>query len=209
MGSPNAPDYSAAGAVAATITGGTFSVPSADTANNITERDAIGNKADAAVTTVGVVASSLAYIKGVLNQLATLVTAATGPGTVFVVTKTLTSSAILQAGVDVTGTSSGALEVLNCILQTDGTGLAGGTNFRMSSNNASGAAYFITETVANLAANLTVDLSSASLVKQHMILESGKKIRAFATAADCTGAGVVTVYLVFRRVTAAATVAAS
>lgn len=44
-------------------------VPAADSANNIGSRDVVGNKSDAAVTTVGVVASIIAYIKGILNSI--------------------------------------------------------------------------------------------------------------------------------------------
>jgi hypothetical protein len=45
-------------------------VPAADGGFNQTPAHVIGNKADAAVTTVGTVASIIAYIKGILNQLA-------------------------------------------------------------------------------------------------------------------------------------------
>ncbi len=42
-------------------------VPTADTSANRTTQQVIGNKTDAAVTTVGVVASIIAYIKGLLG----------------------------------------------------------------------------------------------------------------------------------------------
>lgn len=42
----------------------------ADSAINLTPADVVGNKSDAAVTVVGVVASVIAYIKGLLNQVA-------------------------------------------------------------------------------------------------------------------------------------------
>jgi hypothetical protein len=42
----------------------------ADLTTTIFSRDVVGNKADAAVTTVGTVASLIAYIKGLLNQAA-------------------------------------------------------------------------------------------------------------------------------------------
>ncbi len=48
-------------------------VPPADSTLNNTTAQVIGNKTDAAVTTVGNVASALAYIKGLLNQAAALV----------------------------------------------------------------------------------------------------------------------------------------
>lgn len=47
-------------------------VPVADSTDNVYERDVIGNKEDAAVITVGTTASSIAYIKGLLNQLGTI-----------------------------------------------------------------------------------------------------------------------------------------
>lgn len=53
---------------------GDLAVPAADVATNILERDVIGNKSDAAVTAVGVVASICAYLKGVLNQIALIKT---------------------------------------------------------------------------------------------------------------------------------------
>lgn len=194
-----------------------FGVPGADVATNTNERDVIGNKADAAVNTLGAVASLMAYIKGIVTAvittipgtLATLLTA-TGIGTTFVVKKTLTSSAILQTGVDVTGVSSGgALELLNVVLQTGGVGLAGGTNFQLVNNNANGATLFMAEAVISLGSAATVDLTTASVAKQKFILESGKKITAKATIADCTGVGTIDIYLVFRRNAAAATVAAA
>ena len=51
---------------------GESTVPTANSTANAYSRDVIGNKSDAAVTTVGVIASVIAYIKGVLNQLASV-----------------------------------------------------------------------------------------------------------------------------------------
>ena len=48
----------------------TFLIPAADAATNTTPGHVIGNKSDAAVTAVGVVASIVAYTKGLLNELA-------------------------------------------------------------------------------------------------------------------------------------------
>ena len=227
------------GVVTAVITTlpGLHAVQTADAATNTNMRDVIGNKTDAAVAAAMTTKSVMAYVKGVLGwigtitnttgtatlgavlgdfagsdlftKLGTLLTA-TGIGTTFVVKKTLTSSAILQTGVDVTGASSGgALELLNVILQTGGVGLAAGTNFQLVSNNANGALLFMAEAVVNLGTTKTVDLTTASLTKQKIVLESGKKITAKSTVADCTGAGTVDVYLVFRRNAAAATIAAA
>ena len=143
------------GVVTAVITTlpGLQAVPTADVSTNTNARDVIGNKTDAAVAAATTTKSIMAYIKGVLGWIGTVVNTggtatlgavlgdfanidlvtrlgtlltATGIGTTFVVKKTLTSSAILQTGVDVTGASSGGvLELLNVVLQTGGVGLAG------------------------------------------------------------------------------------
>jgi hypothetical protein len=52
-------------------------VPVADGVNNGTPSDVIGNKSDAAVVTVGVTASLMAYIKGILGGAGRLQIAAT------------------------------------------------------------------------------------------------------------------------------------
>lgn len=44
-------------------------VPAPDAATNVLMRDVIGNKSDAAVATVGVTASILAYTKGIINSI--------------------------------------------------------------------------------------------------------------------------------------------
>ena len=216
---------------------GLHAVPTADATTNANARDVIGNKTDAAVTAKAANKSLVGYVKGILDWIGTLANTggtaslgailgdfsgtdlvtrlgtlltATGISTTFVVKKTLTSSAVVQTGVDVTAASTGgALELLNVILQTNGTGLAVGTNFTLESNNANGAAVFMAETVANLGASKTVDLSTASVTKQKFILESGKKIIAKSTVADCTGAGTIDVYFVFRRNAAGASIAAA
>lgn len=45
-------------------------LPTADASTNQDTNDVVGNKADAAVTAVGAVASTIAYVKGLLNQAA-------------------------------------------------------------------------------------------------------------------------------------------
>jgi len=131
-------------------------------------------------------------------------------GPVFVIKKTVVSSTILTASaVDITGLSSGGeLEVVNVIVKTDSTGLAGGTNFQILSNNAKGLANIFVETVANLGANKTMDLNAASVTKIRTILESGKKLQVQNTVANGSGAGTIDIYIVFRRLTPDATIVA-
>lgn len=134
----------------------------------------------------------------------------TGIGSRFWVTKTVVSSAILSASAtDITSVSSGgALAVNQIICQTDATGLAGGTNFNLLSNNATGAPVILANAVAGLGANATVDLFTAGVTKQRTVLESGKKFQVQSTVAPCTGAGTITIYIELERLAAGATVAA-
>lgn len=131
-------------------------------------------------------------------------------GTTFWVKKTLTSSAILQAGVDVTGVSSGGdLFVEDVNVLADATGLAAGTNFTLETNNVKGSAVFFSTAVSGLGANTQIDLDSASVISKTTVVESTKKIVAKMSVADGTGTGTVDIYIKFRRQSAGATIAAA
>lgn len=132
-------------------------------------------------------------------------------GTEFIVKKTLTSSAVVQAGVDITGLSSGGdLLIKDIYMNTNATGLATGTNFKIDTNNANGVTTIYQESVANLGANTTESLATGSVTsKSGVVLESGKKLIALSTVADCTGVGTITVFVVFQRVQGGATIAAA
>lgn len=135
----------------------------------------------------------------------------TAAGTSFVVKKTLTSSAVVQAGVDITAVSTvGDILIEDIVFQTNATGLAAGTNFTVESNNTSGVAVFFSETVANLGANKTESLGTGSVTAgDAFVLETGKKLIAKCTVADCTGAGTVDVYIICRRLADNATLTAA
>lgn len=133
-------------------------------------------------------------------------------GSVFWVFKQLISSNIIVAGVDVTGVAAGGeIAIEDWIVKTNGIGLAGGTNFELTTNNARGevAAGFGVETVANLGALKTVDKAGATVTGQNTVLEVGKKVIAECTVAPCTGAGTIDVYLKCRRLAAGATLVAA
>jgi len=134
-------------------------------------------------------------------------------GSVFWVFKQLTSSDILTTGVPVTGVAAvGEIAIEDWVLKTDAaTGLAAGTNFELTTDNARGevAAGFGVETVANLGALKTVDKAETSVTGQNTILEVGKKVIAECTDVNCTGAGTIDVYLKCRRLAAGATLAAA
>lgn len=130
-------------------------------------------------------------------------------GTTFIIKKALTASAVVTAGVDVTGTSSvGEVLIEDFILQTDSTGLAAGTLFTLNSDNALGTATFCEDSVSTLGAGACVDKKIADKGLSH-VLESGKKVIAKCTASNCTGAGVINVYLLCRRLADNATLAAA
>lgn len=130
-------------------------------------------------------------------------------GTTFVMKKTLTSSAVVQAGVDVTAVSTGGdIAIEDWYLQTDGTGLAAGTNFTMETNNAKGTAVFCSHAVGSLGTQAVIDKKAATTGKG-VVLESGKKVVAKCTVADCTGTGTIDVYLICRRLADNAALAAA
>lgn len=136
--------------------------------------------------------------------------AAVGPGTSFWIYKQLTSSGITTSAADLTGVSSGGkLYIKQIILKTDGTGLAAGTNFVLSSNNANGLANILSTAVSGLGANKTVTLLDASVTKVPTILESGKKIQHSCTGSACTGSGKIDVYIECVRLDEDATIAAA
>jgi hypothetical protein len=119
----------------------------------------------------------------------------TSVGTRLIVKKTITSSTITTSAQDLTSTALGEFLIDNVILKTDSTGLAGATNFRILSNNSKGLVAICEEAVANLGANKTVDIFTASVVKQRTVLESGKKLQFLGTASAGTGAGTIDVYV--------------
>lgn len=132
------------------------------------------------------------------------------PGESFVVKKALTSSAIVTGGVDVTGTASGDVMIEDIIFETDGTGLATGTNFTLEKDGGSGVLTFFGEAVANLGANKTEVLSTGSVTASNgTVLESGQKLVAKCTSSSCTGSGVITLYLKCKRIASGADVAAA
>ena len=126
----------------------------------------------------------------------------------WLVKKGVVSSTITQAGVDLTLPSVGGdIAVKDVIVKTAATGLATGTNFQITSDNSNGIAVFFAETVANLGANKSIDMTGASVAKIRTTLESGKKFKLSSTGADCTGAGTIDIHILCSRLTAGANVA--
>jgi hypothetical protein len=104
--------------------------------------------------------------------------------------KGLSSDILAASDATVFTAKGGDIEILNAIFKTDSTGLAGGTNLEINTDNVRGRPEILSETVANLGANKTVDLFSASLVKQRTVIEEGKSIKIGCSGSNCTGTGV-------------------
>ena len=124
------------------------------------------------------------------------------------VKKGVVSSTVVQAGVDLTVPSIGGdIFIKDVVVKSDATGLAAGTNFQIQTNNAKGALVFFSTAVSGLnGAVKTVDFTNATVTKVKTVLESGKKLQLSSTAADCTGAGTIDIYILCQRVTSGANV---
>ena len=144
-----------------------------------------------------------------LEALADAITAAsTGIGTVFSIVKSVTHSDIVGAGIALTTASSGLLELITAYAQNGAVAMtsAGGTaKLELANNNVSGSDLYLTDIAeANLGANTANPMGNSICV-----LESGKIMSATAISEAFTSAGTVDIYLVFRRQSAGATIAAA
>jgi len=191
-------------------------LPAPDAATNTLIGEVIGNKTDTVAGT-----SLIALAKQILVDTGTDIPAAftaasTDVGTVFAITATVVSSGIpnnTQTGGAFTGAASGTLLVEDIIINTNATGLAAPTNLEISSDNANGvtgaAAPLVLEGIGSFAGNKTFTCKedAASLIP--FVIESGKKLYIHGDDAAGTGAGVASVTVVLRRLTAGATIAAA
>ena len=119
--------------------------------------------------------------------------------------KSATQLAISQA-------ATGDLAITQIIVKTDATGLAGGTNFVISSTNAKGTVNIAVETVANLGANVTKSFGNPpagdtttsdggfTVTSLVTVLEAGKNLQVQTTSSNGTGAGTVDIYFKFERI---------
>lgn len=185
---------------------GLHGVPTADASTNTFMRDVVGIKTDAAVTAVGTVASIMAYVKGLVAPI----------GSQFALSIAVTSSAIpnnTQTAGAITDAASAAMLIEDIIFETDNTGVAGPTNLELTTDNAKGltgaAAPNILQAVSGLGANKSVVARVTSTTKVlPFVLESGKKLYLDGDDGAGTGAGVLRITLVGRRLAAGASLAA-
>lgn len=126
---------------------------------------------------------------------------------------TVTSSSVSNTKLAITQAATGDVAVVQMIVKTDGTGLAGGTNFVVGSTNAKGLSNIFVETVANLGANKTKVLSpgttdtdettsssTPSVTGVMTVIEAGQNLWVNCTGSACTGAGTMDIYVKFERV---------
>lgn len=177
-------------------------VPTADSSLNTFIKHVLGNKSDAAAAgAVSTTESVMAYIKQLV-----------GRSELIVASSNVVSSGIpnnTQTGGAITGAASGDLILEDIIFQTDGTGLAAPTNIEISCDNANGktgaGAPIVLEPIASFGANLTVSKKDTTH-SLPMILESGKKLYIHGDDAAGTGTGEVNIYMIFRSLTAGASI---
>lgn len=140
-------------------------------------------------------------------------------GQSLVITKTITSSDIPDDGgggpldEPLTGAASGSLVLEEIIMQTDGTGLVNPTTIQVVCDNAKGLTGATVplwdEATANLGANATINNALADVNNLPIVLESTKKLYINGDDGAGTGGGTVDVTMIFRRITAGATIAAA
>jgi len=180
-----------------------------------------GNKVmGAKAGVVGITGTGLTYgnnyYSNAVNKAGMSVGAPEGVGTTFMISKSLTQSAVVSGGVDLTGVSVGTLLIENVIAQNGSTewdSAADGATLEVHSNNTQGQGPLIkaVETGLGCKANASVDMhcGDGTDYGSQAVLEAGKKLQAKASGEDFTSAGTVVFYMIFRRLTAGATIAAA
>lgn len=138
-------------------------------------------------------------------------------GSYITVQSTVVSSGIpnnTQTAGAITGAASGALLLREIHITTDSTGLAGPTNFEISTDNADGltgaGAPIVLEAAAGVGASKCWSAASDATTEYLPLnLESGKKLYIHGDDAAGTGAGEAIVTMVFQRVSAGSSITAA
>lgn len=121
------------------------------------------------------------------------------------ITFDVTSSALTTSFVNKLLVIGAGIVVEDVIVETDATGLAGATLFQVKKSGATGNPIIFSQAVANLGANATYDLSTATIKNRSTVL-GGTYIGVLGTASSGTGAGVVSVTVKFRRMNSVSTI---
>jgi hypothetical protein len=132
-------------------------------------------------------------------------------GGVGIVKKTGLSSDIpvSTAPVSILTAFNSDIEIEDIILETDATGLAGGTTFEVRKSDALGLKVEVSMAVSSLGANVTKSFfgSTPWTVWNRFVLPQGATLQIDATVAACTGAGAWSMWVVYRPMTAAGSLA--
>lgn len=112
--------------------------------------------------------------------------------------KDITSSTITTSDQNAFLVVGNGIAIEDVLVRTDGTGLAGATNFVLKA----GGVTFYSTAVSGLSANVAVDLDRASVTKSRVVVPGGAYITFAGTASAGTGAGVATVHIRYRRLDA-------
>ncbi len=123
----------------------------------------------------------------------------TAAGTTLMIQKTVSASAFITAGANLTTTAIGPLYVENILVACDSGTITTATNLEVLTNNVYGPAILYSEAIANLTANQASDLFTASVAKQRTVIENGKLLTFASTGATAGGTGHITITVVFRR----------
>lgn len=110
----------------------------------------------------------------------------------------ITSSTITTSDQNAFLVNGNGILIEDVIVTTDGTGLAGSTNFVLK---AAGKTFFSTA-VSGLGANSAVDLDRATVTKSRIAVQGGSYVTFAGTVGAGTGAGVATVHIRYRKLDA-------
>lgn len=116
---------------------------------------------------------------------------------------------ISTAPVNIATAFNSDIEIDDIIFETDATGLAGGTTFEIRKSDAMGLKVAVSMAVSSLGANTTHNFGGSTpwTVYGKFILPQGATLQIDATVAACTGAGAWVMYIVYRPMTAAGSLA--
>lgn len=113
---------------------------------------------------------------------------------IFVEGRDIVSSTITTSDQNAFLVLGNGIVIEDVLVRTDGTGLAGATNFVLKA----GSVTFYSTAVSGLGANVAVDLDRASVTKSRIAVPGGAYITFAGTVGAGTGAGVATVHIRYR-----------
>ena len=116
---------------------------------------------------------------------------------------------ISTAPVNIATAFNSDIWIEDILLETDATGLAGGTTFEIRKSDTLGLAVFASMAVSSLGANTTHDFFGTTplTVAIPTVLPQGATLQIDSTAAACTGAGKWSMWIRYRPMTAAGSLA--